>query len=116
MPSVTLEVFKDGDHIETITLQGKSFFVLGRNQSKVDLPLLHDSISREHAVILFDEHEGAMLIDLGSTSGTKMNNEPLLANCGQLLKNDFEIVFGASSRLYKVTVDYSKFQKALIDK
>jgi len=54
MPTVKLEVFKEGENIETITLQGKSVFMLGRNQSKVDVPLLHDSISREHAVFIFD--------------------------------------------------------------
>jgi len=32
------------------------------------------------------------------------------------LKNDFEISFGASTRLYKVSVDYSKYQKSLLDK
>ncbi len=54
MPTVTLEVYKDGENIETITLQGKATFVFGRNQAKVDVPLLHDSISRAHAAIVLD--------------------------------------------------------------
>lgn len=54
MPTVTFEVYKDGENIETITLQGKATFVFGRNQAKVDVPLLHDSISRAHAAIVLD--------------------------------------------------------------
>jgi hypothetical protein len=49
-----MECFKDGDNIESITLQGKTFFVFGRNQARVDLTLMHESISREHVVLLFD--------------------------------------------------------------
>ena len=56
MPTLRLEVFKEGENIETITLKSNSIFMLGRNPQKVDVPLLHDSISREHAAILFDEH------------------------------------------------------------
>lgn len=32
MPTITLEVFKEGENIETITLQGKAVFIFGRNQ------------------------------------------------------------------------------------
>jgi pSer/pThr/pTyr-binding forkhead associated (FHA) protein len=73
MPTVKLDCIKDGEHIQTITLQGKPIFTLGRNAAKVDVPLLHDSISREHAVILFDEIKGALIVDLGSQYGVKVN-------------------------------------------
>ena len=85
MPTVKLECFKEGQHIETITLQGKPIFTLGRNSQKVDVPLLHDSISREHAVILFDELQGALLIDLGSQYGTKVNRAEIASNFGHKL-------------------------------
>jgi len=65
-----MECFKDGDNIESITLQGKTFFVFGRNQARVDLTLMHESISREHVVLLFDAQRGCLAVDLGSTSGT----------------------------------------------
>jgi len=54
LPTIEMECFKDGDNIESITLQGKTFFVFGRNQARVDLTLMHESISREHVVLLFD--------------------------------------------------------------
>lgn len=50
---------------------------------------------------------------MGSTAGTKVNEEVLDANTGKELKNGCEISFGASSRAYKVTVDYSKYQRAI---
>jgi pSer/pThr/pTyr-binding forkhead associated (FHA) protein len=66
-------------------------FLLGRNQAKVDLPLLHDSISREHAAIIFDEHLGAQIIDLGSTTGTLLNGSKLNENLPNELKDNSEI-------------------------
>jgi len=50
--------------------------------------LLHDSISREHAAIVLDQNKGAMIIDLGSTSGTLLNGELIPANFAKVLKND----------------------------
>lgn len=88
-------------------------FLIGRQQNRVDLPLLHESISREHAAIVLDEQRGTLLVDLGSTSGTKLNGQVLQEHIGMPLKDGDEIVFGASTRLYKVKTDYSKFRKAL---
>ena len=54
MPKISLEVFKDGENIESIMLQGKNLFLFGRHP-KCDVPLLHESISREHACLVLDE-------------------------------------------------------------
>lgn len=47
--------------------------MIGRNPT-TDITLLDEGISREHALILFDEDEGTYSIeDLQSTNGTKVN-------------------------------------------
>jgi pSer/pThr/pTyr-binding forkhead associated (FHA) protein len=47
--------------------------MIGRNPT-TDITLLDEGISREHALILFDDDEGTYSIeDLQSTNGTKVN-------------------------------------------
>jgi len=49
--------------------------VIGRN-STTDITLLDDGISREHALLLFDEDApGYVIEDLASTNGTKLNGK-----------------------------------------
>lgn len=49
--------------------------VIGRNPT-TDITLLDEGISREHAIVEFDEDEGAYTIeDLQSTNGTKLNGK-----------------------------------------
>jgi pSer/pThr/pTyr-binding forkhead associated (FHA) protein len=49
--------------------------LIGRNPT-TDVTLLDENISREHAIILFDESTGAHTIeDLQSTNGTKVNGK-----------------------------------------
>ena len=74
---------------------------------------MHESISREHAAVILDEQKGAMIIDLGSTTGTSVNGKSVIDHTGVSLTDGDEIIFGASTRVYKVTVDYSRFRKSL---
>ena len=49
--------------------------LIGRNPT-TDITLLDENISREHAIILFDEATGAYTVeDLQSTNGTKVNGK-----------------------------------------
>jgi pSer/pThr/pTyr-binding forkhead associated (FHA) protein len=49
--------------------------VIGRNPT-TDITLLDEGISREHALILFDEESACFVIeDLASTNGTKVNGK-----------------------------------------
>ncbi len=49
--------------------------IIGRNPT-TDITLLDEGISREHAIILFDEGAGSYSIeDLQSTNGTKVNGK-----------------------------------------
>jgi len=49
--------------------------LIGRNPN-TDITLLDEGISREHAMVLFDEETHSFVIeDLGSTNGTKLNGK-----------------------------------------
>ena len=51
--------------------------VIGRNPN-TDITLLDDGISREHAILVFDEDSGEFTIeDLHSTNGTLVNGKPV---------------------------------------
>lgn len=49
--------------------------MIGRNPT-TNITLLDEGISREHALVLFDEDEAVYMIeDLASTNGTKLNGK-----------------------------------------
>ncbi len=49
--------------------------LIGRNPT-TDITLLDEGISREHALILFDDQDGTYTVeDLQSTNGTKVNGK-----------------------------------------
>ncbi len=53
--------------------------LIGRNPN-TDITLLDESISREHAIILYDENSGGFTIeDLQSTNSTKVNGKRVRA-------------------------------------
>ena len=64
-------------------------------------------------MIVIDASKGALLVDLGSSYGTAVGSNRIPDNIGSYLKTGSEIVFGASSRVYKVHVDYRQMQKSL---
>ena len=67
---MTLNVFKDAQQIEAITLKGKALFLFGQHPKKTDVILRHPSISRVHAALVVDRNMQVLLIDLGSRAGT----------------------------------------------
>jgi pSer/pThr/pTyr-binding forkhead associated (FHA) protein len=50
--------------------------VLGRGPA-VDVELVDDEISQQHAAVEFVAGEGFRVVDLGSTNGTSVNGEPV---------------------------------------
>ncbi|RYH28409.1 FHA domain-containing protein [archaeon] len=98
----SLEVIKDGCIIDEIPLQGKEFFVLGRQHDAVDIAMDHPSISRRHAVLNFSKDGSLMLKDLNSAQGVVINKKPcekdkhIKLNVGDVIK------IAASTRLYVV--------------
>jgi pSer/pThr/pTyr-binding forkhead associated (FHA) protein len=91
--------------------------VLGRAEDVVDIHLAHESCSRQHARIAFDQTGTPWLRDLGSTHGTCVNKKALpRAACGKTETSSTKtgargvvvypgdvLQFGASTRIYCVT-------------
>ncbi|XP_055492324.1 kanadaptin [Leucoraja erinacea] len=100
----SFEVLKNGGIASVISLNRKSFYVVGRLPT-CDIALEHPSISRYHAVVQHrpaaDGESGAgfYVYDLGSTHGTVVNKEKVEPNSYHRLKVGHVIKFGGSTRL-----------------
>ena len=46
-------MFKDGKEVDSFTLDGGSWFLVGRDRSVSDVPVDHGSCSKQHAVVQF---------------------------------------------------------------
>ena len=69
-----LEILNGGFEGMTYDLTDREV-VIGRNPT-TDITLLDEGISREHALVLFDEESSCYVIeDLASTNGTKVNGK-----------------------------------------
>ncbi|XP_069743844.1 kanadaptin isoform X2 [Narcine bancroftii] len=100
----SFEVLKDGSIVAEISLNLKSFYVVGR-LPVCDISLEHPSISRYHAVVQHrrvadgESGTGFYIYDLGSTHGTLVNKEKVEPNCYCRLNVGHVIKFGGSTRL-----------------
>jgi smad nuclear-interacting protein 1 len=109
--------FKGEEQLDTIKLDGKSVFRIGRDERVCPLTMLHNSISSQHAAIQFREVErknrfddnGApvreivpAIIDLKSTNGTKLNGAKIQDSIYIELKQQDVLQFGDSTREYVV--------------
>lgn len=75
-----LEILNGGFEGMTYDLTSEEV-VIGRNPT-TDITLLDEGISREHALILFDdEAPGYVIEDLQSTNGTKVNGKRVRSAC-----------------------------------
>lgn len=90
---------------------GKAVFFLGLQPDRVDIHLLHPSISRVHAALITDADTNFALIDLGSKYGTKVNGKMIFDHTPVTLKDKDVATFGESSRSYKFKIDYSKVKR-----
>lgn len=113
LPTINLEVSKEKELIESVTLEGKSCFTFGANKQKCDVFLAHPSISRVHAAFLIDSDLGVVILDLMSKAGVKVDDKPIESCIPFSVKNGSKIQFGLSTRIYEVNLDYSKMQKAV---
>lgn len=94
-----LDVLKSGLWVERHPLVGKQQFVLGRAAGQVDVPMQHESISRQHATIIRKDQD-LFVADTGSAHGTMLDGQKLLTNTLAKLEHGAQLSFGASSRLY----------------
>jgi smad nuclear-interacting protein 1 len=116
-----LYVYKGDDIIETLYIHRRSCFLFGRETKVADVPLMHPSVSAQHAVIQYREidemivtEEGdrdvvkvvkPYLMDLKSTHGTKLNGEKIEDSRYYELRMGDLIQFGQSSRDYVLMHD-----------
>ncbi|KAI9814938.1 MAG: hypothetical protein M1832_005577 [Thelocarpon impressellum] len=109
-----LYVFKGADLLETVELQARSVWLLGRERSVVDMPLDHPSCSKQHAALQFrfvskksefgdvDGRVRPYIIDLDSANGTSVNGEAVPGRRYVELRDKDLLRFGSSTREYVV--------------
>eukprot|EP01084_Bolivina_argentea_P085939 155351_1 len=95
-----LEVIKNGVILNKISLNTKSHFIFGRDQQSVDIPTLHPSCSRIHAVLQHRKNGQWFLFDFGSTHFTKLNHKKLFPHKYYKIQIGNIIQFGSSQRMY----------------
>lgn len=65
------QVFKDGSKQETVPVDGKAFYLFGREPTTVDIVLNGPGASRTHAALVHHEDGKSYLIDLSSVRSAK---------------------------------------------
>lgn len=104
----------DNDLVETLHVSKQSAYLMGRNGDICDIPLLHPSLSSQHAVLQYravpvpSDKIGApprlscqpYIMDLESTNGTFLNGVRIDAARYYQLKRGDMLTFGASTREY----------------
>ena len=111
MPKIEIDVLKDSELIESITLSNNPMFIFGRGP-KCDMVLRHESIDLQQAAFVLDKEKGAMVISLGSGNGSILNDTPMEPNVPYPLRNKGDKVeFAQSTRSYVIRVDYSAMQR-----
>ena len=112
LPRIQLEVIKGDAKVESIKLESKSHYFLGKLAGS-DVLMAHNSISRRHAALICDSSLGLCILDLGSKGGSFLNSEKI-DNCFPFrLKPNDTIHFGVSTRRYKINFDYSEAERYL---
>ena len=98
-----LDVFKDGELVETIELSAsKRVYKVGRQAGLADIVLSHGSISREQATLTVSASGSVVVADQGSAHGTFLSGKRLPANKPHLLAPGRSLTFGSSSRIFKL--------------
>ncbi|KIK88630.1 hypothetical protein PAXRUDRAFT_831804 [Paxillus rubicundulus Ve08.2h10] len=112
-----LYVFKGSEQLELLHIHRQSAYLMGRDRTVVDVFIEHPSCSKQHAVIQHrqvqekDEFGGSkpvtkpFIIDLESTNGTHVNDEPIPTTRFYELKAGDVIKFGLSNREYVLLHD-----------
>lgn len=95
-----LDVLKFGRYVERHTFTGgKMQWMLGRATGQVDIPMQHESISRQHATVIRNGTQ-LFIADLGSAHGTLLDGQRLRTNTLMKLERGAQLRFGGSTRLF----------------
>lgn len=107
-----LYCFKDAKQSDVLHLASQSAYLLGRDRTVVDIPLDHESCSKQHAVLQFRQTISTnefgdktkrvqpFLIDLESSNGSYVNEEEVPTSRYYQLRSGDTLTFGASTREY----------------
>ncbi|KAI1849810.1 hypothetical protein JX266_004759 [Neoarthrinium moseri] len=107
-----LFVFKGPDIIDTIELNHRTCWLIGREMAVIDIAAEHPSISKQHAVIQFrylekrNEYGDKIgkvkpyVIDLDSANGTLLNSKKIADSRYLELQDKDLLQFGQSTREY----------------
>lgn len=101
---MTLDMYKDDPSaapLERVKVGKRPVHSFGRNADVCTHPLDHSSISRQHALIVHTG-SGPHIVDLYSSQGTTVNGDKVESGQPVRLYDDDVIVFGGSSRKYRV--------------
>ena len=105
-----LDVFKDGELVESIQLSAsKRLYTVGRQPNVSDIFLSHASISREQATITVSASGSVVVMDVGSAQGTFISGKKLPPKKKHTLPPGRSLVFGKSTRVYKLREGGSGF-------
>lgn len=103
-----LEVLKDGDFIDRISLDKKRH-IFGRQVPACEFVLDHQSVSRQHAAVVPHKNGSVYVIDLGSVHGTFVANERLTKDSPVELEVGQSLRFAASTRAYVLRKNTAAF-------
>ena len=105
-----LECFKDGELVESIQLSAsKRLYTVGRQAGVSDVFLSHASISREQATMTVSASGTVVIMDVGSSQGTFISGKKLPPKKKHTLPPGRSLVFGKSTRIYKLREGASGF-------
>ncbi|DBA80824.1 hypothetical protein WJX77_011181 [Trebouxia sp. C0004] len=97
----SLEVFsEEGVQQEIFPIDGKAYYIFGREPATVDVVLNGAGASRTHAALVHHEDGKTYLIDLQSTHGTFVKGKRLPPNKPTLLADKNPITFGSSKQKF----------------
>ena len=99
--STILTVQKAGEALETLPVGEHAMYTFGRSLT-CDFQIEHPSASRMHAALCHHERGALYIIDLKSAHHVFVDSKPLKPYEACLLRDGAAIVFGASSRIYRV--------------
>jgi hypothetical protein len=98
-----LDVYKNGELIETLSLSAsKRLYTVGRQEGVADILLTHASVSREQATITISASGSVVVTDLGSAQGTFISGKALPPKKPHALAPGRSLVFGKSTRVFKL--------------
>jgi len=98
-----VEIWKSAKMIAKFNIGERKAYVFGRHETLAHIKSFHDSMSRQHAVLIYcGKKRSFYLVDMKSFHGTFVNDKQNSPWVPVQVDSKSEIRFGASSRIYIV--------------